>query len=163
MNSNQPLCALAFAAMVSFAASALAAEPLATDSNTTIRVAAANVANDRHADARALADYAGRYETQDGVAFLIDNVGDALTIELPTATDSASLRLRVLGAADFLIAETGAIVRFETDRDGRVRRLLFDAAGDGAVVAADKIELRGVVTIHDVATVAPVTAAARVP
>ena len=156
---NQPLCSLAFAAMVSLSASALAAEPIATNANADIRIAHAAVSGaNGPVDPRAFDEYAGRYETHDGAVFFIDNDGELLTIELAAAADSAPLRLHSVGAGDFLVSETGSSVTFEVDADGRVRRLIL-GGGEGAVVVADKVEVRGVVTIHDVVSVAPETTA----
>ena len=77
------LIRIASLATASLAFNALAAEP-----NTSSRqvVALADALHARTAgsiSSESLDEFAGRYETQDGIVSIIDHIGDSLVIELP--------------------------------------------------------------------------------
>ena len=142
-------------AVVSVACSAILLQPVAADTDVRHVIARAD-AIDAHRDgavgSQTFAEYAGRYEIDDGAAFIIDDNGAFVSIELPEKWGGAKLRLRAQSAHDF-VAETPVAVQFQVGSDGRVAGLLFYPEGEEhAAVAATKVFPRGIVTIHDVPT-----------
>jgi hypothetical protein len=138
-------------AIISFAFGTVALQPAAAD--TDVRVAVAEKF-DAHASSvpasQSLSDYAGRYES-DGAAFIVDDDGTFLTLEVPETWGGATLRLRPHTAREFL-ADLSTRVTFQLGSDGRVSSLVFYAQGEGEAAVAAKVFPRGIVTIHDVQT-----------
>ena len=137
-------------AIISFTFGTVALQPAAAD--TDVRVALAEKF-DAHAssvpDSRNLSEYAGRYEI-DGAAFIVDDDGAFLTLEVPEAWGGATMRLRPHTARDFL-TDVSTRVTFQLGSDGHVSSLVFypQGEGEGTVVVAAKVFPRGTVTIHD--------------
>ena len=85
-----------------------------------------------------LAEYAGRYETDEGVAFIIDDEGDFLSIELPEAWGGVTLRLQAQSAHEF--SAEGAVQGEIRGRQRRSRGSLgIYLEGEDAAVAATKV------------------------
>jgi hypothetical protein len=137
-------------AVISFAFGTLALQPVIADTNVRIaRAETIDAGATSMVDAQAFSQYAGRYELDDGAAFIVDDDGEFLTLELPEAWGGAKTRLHAQTARDFL-ADMPARVTFEIGSDGRVRGLVFYPEGETEAVAAAKVYPRGIVTIHDV-------------
>jgi hypothetical protein len=146
MNSLIPV---AFLVTTSLACSAFAAEP---DTSTPQMVALADTPHARTAVAmpsESLDEYAGRYETPEGIVFIVDRIGDSLVIELPDSWGLASLTLRATRAHDFVAVTSPIRVTFGPDGG-----LLLYAPTRQEPVAAARVVLRGIVTIHDIDTAA---------
>ena len=140
--------------IASLAAASLAFNALAAEPNTSTRqvVALADTLHARTADSissESLDEYAGRYETQDGVVFIVDHVGDSLVIELPESWGFGPLTLRATSVHDFVAAEAPVSVTFVTGSDSRDSALLLHAPTRQESVAAARVVRRGVVTLHD--------------
>jgi len=137
-------------ALISFAIGTVALQPVTA--NTNVRIARAETIDARTSsavDSRSFSQYAGRYELDDGAAFIVDDDGEFLTLELPESWGGAKTRLHAQTAGDFL-ADVPARVTFEMGSDGRVTGLVFYREGESEAVAAAKVFPRGIVTIHDV-------------
>jgi hypothetical protein len=153
----------ALIAFVLLPLSALAAQPLASDSDSRLRLALANTGTTTPSfadDTRTLDSYAGRYETSDGAAFIVDAEGETLTIELPGASERPH-RLLKRGALEFGMANVGASVTFAVGADGEVSALLYYAGAKVPPVAAFKRALHPVVTIHDLPSAEPSSVVAK--
>jgi len=99
----------------------------------------------------ALAEVAGRYETDSGLTILVVGDGDSMSIEWPQGLGFDAARLRSDETGDFFVAETAALVTFERDRDGGVTGMtVYPPGADAAVFAVKKPMPRGVVKIYDV-------------
>ena len=114
-------------AVISLACGAFLMQPVASD--TDVRHVIAKVdAIDAHGaaavDSQTFAEYAGRYEIEGGAAFIIDDDGEFLSIELPETWGGARMHLHARGAGDFS-TEAFVSVRFLVGSDGRVSGLLF--------------------------------------
>ena len=125
MNS---LTRIAFLATASIAFNALAAEP-----NTSSRqvVALADTLHARTADSissESLDELAGRYETQDGIVFIVDHIGDSLVIELPESWGLGALTLRATSVHDFVAVDAPISVTFVTGADSPDSALLLVCA-----------------------------------
>ena len=139
-------------AVISLACGAFLMQPVASD--TDVRHVLARVdAIDAHGaaavDSQTFAEYAGRYEIEDGAAFIIDDDGEFLSIELPETWGGARMHLHARGAGDFS-TEAFVSVRFLVGSDGRVSGLLFYPEAHTKPWPATKVFPRGIVTIHDV-------------
>jgi hypothetical protein len=146
MNS---LTRIAFLTTASLAYSAFAAEP---DTSTRQMVALADTHHARAAEsitAESLDDYAGRYETQDGIVFIVDRIGDSLVIELPETWALGSLTLRATSVHDFVAVEAPISVTFVAGSASPHGALLLYAPSRQEPVAAARVVMRGVVTLHD--------------
>jgi hypothetical protein len=148
------------AATIAFASGALAEDG---DVRQVIARADGNdVRGARAVEATAPGEYAGRYDTETGLVFVVVNDGDSLTIELPDTWTTLEARLRAESARDFVGVEVPVRVTFEVGADGKVSGLRIDAPDEPAPLTAIRQPLRrGVVTIHDIdEAVAGVTVAA---
>jgi uncharacterized protein DUF3471 len=106
--------------------------------------------------AATLDEYAGCYETADGMAFIIVRDEDGLAIDLPEGWAFRESRLREDGSGGFFVAEPAGLVTFEIDAEGRVQGVVIHPSnGQAAIEAAKAPSRRGIVTIHDIVDSAP--------
>jgi Domain of unknown function (DUF3471) len=103
-----------------------------------------------------LDEYAGCYETADGMAFVVVREEDGLTIDLPEGWAFRESRLRADGSEGLFVAELAVAVTFEVDADGSVQSVtVYPPNGQAAIEAAKTPSRRGIVTIHDIADSTP--------
>ena len=139
---------------LSVASSALAEESVASPSvRHVVALASASSSRDASvAEQPKLAEYAGRYETNTGLAFTIFREDESLTIDWPEGMHFESARLRADETGDYFVAEAAVLVAFANDRDGHVTGVTVYPPGAEAAISAAKMPARrGVVTIYDVA------------
>ena len=144
------LVSIVVAAAFAFTSSTFAQESIRSDADIRYVIAradATSVGAEIAVEPAVLEEYAGRYETASGVAFIIVQHGDFLAIELPESSGLAQYRLRATSTRDFLAAEVPVSVAFQTDNDGHVNALLIYPPDGHAIPAA---KAHGIVTIYDV-------------
>ena len=142
------------AAALSFTSTTFAQESVPSTADTRHMIARADgkgVAAEMAVDSALLDEYAGRYEAESGVAFIIVRQRDFLTIELPESWGLAELRLRAKGTRDFFVAEVPLSISFQTDGNGHVNGLVMRSPREQQAIPAARMAIRhGIVTIHDV-------------
>lgn len=138
----------AIAATFGVATAANAEESMPSSAARTVVARAATGAAETSSTAM-LDEYVGRYQTTDGVAFVILREGNGLTIDLPEGWSGGETSLRAEG--DFFVAEPTVLMTFETNEDGSVLGVLVYPTHGRAAIEAAKVPMpRAVVTIHDV-------------
>jgi hypothetical protein len=138
-------------AALAFTAGTFAEDSIPTGAEVRQVIARAATGSVRPAiatDAIALDDFAGRYDTAEGMAVFVNRDGDSLALEVSDSTLPTNL-VR-LDARTFASGDDSVIVSFQTDSAGRVNGLVLSTASTESTLAAARAAPRhGIVTIHD--------------
>lgn len=143
------LAGITLAATIAFSAGALAEDHVSMDRGAS-QVVAPLVQSEDNSGA-ALDRYAGRYEADGGVVFVVTRDSSRLVIDLPESWGLAPSYLHSDGSPEFYVDGVPMRVEFQADPDGFVTGMVVYAADGGQRIAATKVpRWHGVVTIYDV-------------
>jgi Domain of unknown function (DUF3471) len=143
------LAGITLAATIAFSASALAEDHASMDRGAS-QILAPFVQTADNSGA-ALDRYAGQYEADGGVEFVVTRDNNRLMIDLPESWGLASSYLHSDGSPEFYVDGLPMRVEFQADPDGFVTGMVVYAADGGQRIVATKLpRWHGIVTIHDV-------------